>query len=93
MIVEKAMRMAKEMNVPILGIIENMSYVQCPECGKKIKLFGEGHAEETAKRYGIDFLGEIPLSPELARLCDAGNIEYFSDPFTDKAAAKLESLK
>ena len=91
MIVEKAMRMAKEMNIPILGIIENMSYVQCPDCGKKLRIFGDGKTEETAKRYGIDFLGEIPVLPELARLCDAGNIEYFSAPFMDSAVEKLEA--
>ncbi|MCD8392540.1 MAG: Mrp/NBP35 family ATP-binding protein [Cloacibacillus porcorum] len=93
MIVEKALRMAKEMDIPILGIIENMSYIKCPDCGKKIKLFGEGKTSETAAKYGIDFLGEIPLSPELAALCDAGNIEYFSDPFLDRATERLESLK
>ena len=93
MIVEKALRMAKEMNVPILGIIENMSWLQCPDCGKKLRLFGEaGRTEETAKRYGIDFLGEIPIEPQLASLCDAGNIEYYTAEFLDKAVARLESL-
>ncbi|MDO4988623.1 MAG: Mrp/NBP35 family ATP-binding protein [Synergistes sp.] len=92
MIVEKALRMAKEMNVPILGIVENMSYIACPDCGKKIKIFGEGKTKETAEKYGIDFLGEIPLVPELASLCDAGNIEYFSDSFMDTAVAKAEAL-
>ena len=92
MIVEKAMRMAKEMNIPILGIIENMSYVQCPDCGKKIFIFGEGKTEETAKKYDIDFLGEIPVLPSVAALCDSGNIEYFNADFLDKAVAKLESL-
>ena len=69
MIVEKALRMAKEMDIPILGIIENMSYIECPDCGKKIKIFGEGRTAETAAKYGIDFLGEIPLAPEIAARC------------------------
>ena len=55
LIVEKALRMAKEMNIPILGVIENMSYVRCPDCGKKIKIFGEGRTKETAAKYGLDF--------------------------------------
>lgn len=93
MIVEKALRMAKDMNIPILGIIENMSYIECPDCGKKIKIFGESSTAATAKRYGLEMLGEIPLIPELAVLCDAGNIEYFSSHFLDKAIQKLESLK
>ena len=92
LIVEKALRMAKEMNIPILGVIENMSYVQCPDCGKKIKIFGEGRTKETAAKYGLDFLGEIPIAPELAAICDAGNIEYYSADFLDKALEKLESL-
>lgn len=91
LIVEKALRMAKEMNIPILGVIENMSYVQCPDCGKKIKIFGEGRTAETAAKYGIDFLGEIPIAPELAALCDAGNIEYYSADFLDKAIEKIEA--
>ena len=92
LIVEKALRMAKEMNIPILGVIENMSYVRCPDCGKKIKIFGEGRTKETAAKYGLDFLGEIPIAPELAALCDAGNIEYYSADFLDKALEKLEAL-
>jgi len=92
LIVEKALRMAKEMNIPIIGVIENMSYVQCPDCGKKIKIFGEGCTKETTAKYGLDFLGEIPIAPELAALCDAGNIEYYSADFLDKAIEKLEAL-
>lgn len=93
LIVEKALRMAKEMNIPILGLIENMSYVECPDCGKKIKIFGEGHTKETAEKYGIDFLGEIPIAPELAALCDAGNIEYYTADFLGKALETLEALE
>lgn len=93
MIVEKAMRMASEMKIPILGIIENMSYMTCPDCGKKLYPFGEGKTAETAQKYGIDYLGEIPISPEIAALCDAGNIEFYQTPALDKAAAKIEAIK
>lgn len=93
MIVEKALRMAQNMNIPILGLIENMSWLKCPDCGKKIYIFGEpGRTEATAKKYNIDFLGEIPIDPQLAALCDAGNIEYYEADFLDKAISKLEAL-
>ena len=93
MIVEKALRMAQNMNIPILGLIENMSWLKCPDCGKKIYIFGEpGRTEATAKKYNIDFLGEIPIDPQRAALCDAGNIEYYEADFLDKAISKLEAL-
>ncbi|MEG1602576.1 MAG: Mrp/NBP35 family ATP-binding protein [Cloacibacillus sp.] len=92
MIVEKAMRMAKEMNIPILGIVENMSYLECPDCGKKLFPFGEGKTAATAEKYGIDFLGQIPISPEIAALCDSGNIEFYIPQTLDAAIKKIESL-
>ena len=75
MIVKKAVNMAKMMNVPILGMVENMSYVQCPHCGDKIELFGESKFAETAAAYGVEPLLRLPLAPDLARLADEGNIE------------------
>ena len=75
MIVEKAVNMAKLMHIPILGLVENMRYVQCPHCGEKHELFGGGSLEETAKSYGIEPLLSLPLSRELARLSDEGKIE------------------
>ncbi|MGN0632810.1 MAG: P-loop NTPase [Oscillospiraceae bacterium] len=75
MIVKKAVNMARMMNIPILGIVENMSYVKCPDCGKEIKIFGESHIEEIAAENGIEVLGKIPMIPEIAALCDAGKIE------------------
>jgi Mrp family chromosome partitioning ATPase len=75
MIVAKAVNMAKMMRIPILGIVENMSYVKCPDCGKEIKVFGESHIEEIAEEYGISVLGKIPMMPEIAALCDSGKIE------------------
>ena len=74
MVVEKAVRMAELMNIPVLGIIENMAYVECPDCGKKIYIFGEGKTEEVAKRHGITKFARLPIKPEIAALCDAGKI-------------------
>jgi Mrp family chromosome partitioning ATPase len=75
MVVEKAVKMAEKMNVPIVGVVENMSYVACPDCGKKIYLFGEGKAEEAAKRHDLPLLAQMPIDPALAALVDAGRIE------------------
>ena len=75
MIVGKAVRMAEQMNIPVLGLIENMSYVECPDCGKKIKVFGESHAEALCAEYGILPLGQIPLIPGLSEMSDQGGLE------------------
>ena len=75
MIVTKAVNMAKLMNIPVLGLVENMSYLECPDCGKKIELFGPSHAEEVAAANGIELLDRLPINPELAALADAGHIE------------------
>ena len=77
MIVDKAVKMAKMMNVPILGIVENMSYFECPDCGKKHAVFGESHVEEIAKRFNIEQVAKLPIKPELVSKCDAGNVEEF----------------
>lgn len=73
MIVEKAVNMAKKMNVPILGLVENMSYLECPDCGKKISVFGESHLDEVAKEYGIPVLAQIPIRPAVAEGCRRGD--------------------
>ncbi len=75
MIVEKAVNMAKLMDIPILGIVENMSYIECPECHEKIRMFGESHLKKIAEENNIDALGEIPMRPDIAAHCDAGRIE------------------
>ncbi len=75
MIVEKAVNMAKMMNIPILGIVENMSWVECPNCSEKIEIFGESKLDETAKRVGLPALGRIPMRPDIAELCDKGRVE------------------
>ncbi len=82
MVVRKAANMARQMQTPILGLIENMSYFECPDTGKRHDIFGPSHAEETARRIGVPFLGRLPIDPEIARLCDAGRIEdYVSQLF------------
>lgn len=75
MIVEKAVKMAKMMDIPILGIVENMSYVECPDCGKKLSIFGESRLDETAKSFGLEALGKIPMQADIASKCDAGRVE------------------
>jgi Mrp family chromosome partitioning ATPase len=92
MIVAKAVNMAKMMNIPILGIVENMSYVKCPDCGKEIKVFGESHLDETARKYGLKVLGRIPLDPEIARKCDAGCAEEIKAPWLEAAADAVGNL-
>lgn len=84
MIVKKAIKMAKLMDIPILGLIENMSGVVCPGCGEEFELFGPGHGEEVSKTFNIKFLGKLPIDPVLSKLCDQGKIEeYKSNLFTD----------
>ena len=90
MIVTKAVRMAQAMNIPILGIVENMSYVVCPDCGKKISIFGESHVEEEAGKHGLKVLGRLPMDPQLAKLCDQGVIELFEGGWLDEAADAVE---
>ncbi len=75
MIVEKAVKMADMMNVPIVGIVENMSYYVCPDCGKEHKIFGESHIEEIAAKYGIQAIAKLPMDSEVARNCDRGMVE------------------
>ena len=84
MIVSKAVKMAEMMNVPILGLIENLSYVECPDCGKKIAVFGESHVEEIAQQHHLNVLAKLPIDPALAAACDSGSIEGYP-------AAALES--
>ena len=92
MVVEKAVRMAEMMNVPILGIVENMSYIVCPDCGKKISLFGESRSQEAAARHGLDLLAEMPIDPKLASLVDAGKIEDFEGDWMTAVADAVEKL-
>jgi Mrp family chromosome partitioning ATPase len=77
MVVRKAARMAQQMQTPMLGLIENMSYFECPDTGKRYEIFGPSHAKETAAQIGIPFLGRLPIDPEIASLCDAGCLEEY----------------
>ncbi|MCQ2455977.1 MAG: Mrp/NBP35 family ATP-binding protein [Clostridia bacterium] len=91
-IVEKALNMAGLMNIPVIGVVENMSYVKCPDCGKVIEIYGESRTEALCAERGIDFLGRIPFDPSLANLCDKGIIELFENDYVEKAADAIESF-
>ena len=94
MIVSKAANMAQMMNIPVLGLVENLSYVKCPDCGKEIKVFGESHIEEVAEKFGYDLLARIPMDPKLSALVDRGMIELMENNYLDNAVQKLiEKLK
>jgi len=92
MIVGKAVKMARLMNIPVLALVENMSYVTCPDCGKKIPVFGESRAEETAEEFGIPIACRMPIDPELAKACDGGFIEEMKVDWLDNIEAKLEEM-
>lgn len=94
MIVQKAVNMANMMNIPVLGIVENMSYIKCPNCGRKISVFGESGVDALALEYGIPNVAKIPIDSDLTKAADTGNIEnfknnYLSD-FFDKISKKLK---
>jgi Mrp family chromosome partitioning ATPase len=94
MIVKKAANMADMMNVPVLGLVENMSYIKCPDCGKEIEIFGKSHIHEIAARFGYPLLARIPLDPAVAALVDDGMIEKIPEsPMADAAAMIAEQLK
>ena len=90
MIVGKAVKMAELMNVPILGLVENMSYFKCPDCGKEHKIFGESHIDEIAKDYGTRVLAKVPLDDSLAKSIDTGTIELFVGDYFSSAADIIE---
>ena len=92
MIVEKAVNMAKLMNIPVLAIVENMSYYKCPDCGKEHRIFGDSHIEELAKKHGIETVCRLPINPELASAVDRGMVELVGEdglkPIMDLIARK-----
>lgn len=93
MVVRKAAEMAQHMKVPILGLVENMSYFVCPDTGKRYDLFGPSHAEEMAAQLDVPFLGQLPINPEIATLCDDGRLEdYPADPFETIAQHLAETM-
>ena len=92
MIVEKAAKMAKLMNIPVLAFAENMAYFECPDCNKKHKIFGESHIEEIAKQYNVDTVAQIPINNKLAAAVDAGAVELFEGDWLDGVADKISDL-
>ncbi len=91
MIVGKAVKMAEMMNVPVLGIVENMSYVECPDCGKRLSVFGESHVKEIAEQYDLIVLSQLPINPALTAAVDAGQIEDFQYNYMDDAVTIIEN--
>ena len=92
MIVTKAVNMASLMNIPVIGLVENMSYVKCPCCGEEIEVFGKSKAEETAAKFGIPLLGRMPVDPKLSALVDRGVIELMENDYLEGAADQLEAF-
>lgn len=92
MIVAKAVNMAKKMDIPILGVVENMSYLECPDCKKHIHVFGESHVEQAAQENGLKVLAQIPIDPKIAQMVDGGRVEYIEMPWFEKAAEAVEAL-
>jgi Mrp family chromosome partitioning ATPase len=90
MIVTKAVKMAKMMNIPIVGLVENMSYFKCPDNGKEYKVFGESHIDEIAEKFNLKVLAKLPIDPEIAKRCDRGEIETIGLNFLDSLANELE---
>ncbi|MBE6936549.1 MAG: Mrp/NBP35 family ATP-binding protein [Ruminococcaceae bacterium] len=92
MIVGKAVRMAELMNIPIIGMVENMSYLTCPDCGKEIRPYGDSHIDSIADAHGLKVLAKLPINPEFAKLCDQGLVELFEGDFLEAAADAVEQL-
>jgi Mrp family chromosome partitioning ATPase len=92
MIVGKAVKMAEMMNIPILGLVENMSYFKCPDCNKEYPIFGESHIDEIAKQHNIKLTAKLPIDPKLADACDKGMIELFDGTWLEEIADSLETM-
>lgn len=92
MIVKKAYNMAEMMKIPVLGIVENFSFVKCPDCGKEIKIFGESHVEEAAKELSLPVFGKLPIQPELAEAADEGRFFEKENPYLEAAVESLKNM-
>lgn len=92
MIVKKAYNMAQMMHIPVLGLIENFSYLKCPDCGREIQLFGESHIEDVSKALDVPVFGRLPLDPAYAQKADAGEFESLENPHLETAVEKLKKL-
>lgn len=93
MIVEKSIKMVDMLNIPVIGLVENMSYVQCPDCGKKIEVFGESHVNEIAKQYGIPHTAALPIDRKLAASADKGMIELTNGDWLDEITNAIDQLQ
>ena len=93
MIVEKAVNMADQMKVPVIGLIENMSYYECPDCGKRHSIFGESHIDEIAAAHGLKTLAKIPIEPATAKIVDEGSVEYLEAPWIRAAVDAITGEK
>ena len=92
MIVEKAVNMAKMMNIPVLGIVENMSYIKCPDCNKEIQIFGKSNIEKIAQKFNISVIDKLPINPNIAQLCDEGQIENMKEDMLINNISNIENL-
>lgn len=93
MVVSKALKMAETLEIPVIGLVENMSYFQCPSCGEMHNVFGKSNASEFARKYGICNVARIPIDPDITELCDNGSIESFSSSWLEDIADDIEILK
>jgi len=91
MIVEKAVNMARMLHIPVLGLVENMSFVNCPDCGKEYYVFGESHIDAIAKKFNVKTVAKLPIDPRFSAACDAGMIELFEGTWLDEMIKKLKS--
>ena len=89
MVVQKAANMASMLNIPVLGVVENMSYLECPDCGKKIELYGESKLEEAKKIIGTEIGARMPINPKLAAACDKGMIELFEGDWLNNIISEI----
>lgn len=92
MVVAKAVNMAREMDVPVLGLVENYSYVECPCCGEKMQVFGESHIEDTARKFNVPVLGRLPMNPDIAKAVDSGDIESLEGDWLADVTLVLKEL-
>ena len=93
MVVEKAVNMARIMHIPVLGLVENMSYLFCPDCGKEIEVFGQSQAKAIAKEYGIPAIARMPLDPQISKLADQGRIEDYDGSALEAIFAQIEKAE
>ena len=92
LIVKKAVNMANMMNIPVLGLVENYSFLKCPDCKKEIKLFGDSKIDQAAEDMGIPVLGKMPLDPQFAKLVDEGKIHLIENPYLENLVNRVENI-